>query len=401
MAKTKEEFKKQVIEKLKVKEDKFDDVWNQKEEEMKKRGYDGDDLLNMTMRKVNLFLRKASQEKDFDFIVIGYSPITDYGADRKKIKAEEAFSKDPEKAIADGLCNSDGVAIWPTGHKKNKPIEPEKERNRSMYCLAKSEGDAGWKLCTIELKGTLLDQPILKIGKKYRGSFGIKKETQEKYDGNRLSLYANQGLKIDELEDVTGNLKKLVKDFLSEYIMPNFESVKDKAKNNPEWDSVMIFKVDVMKTNETSSGINNSITILDEDADYEESMVSCWIAEDIPLNIHDESTDVIMIGNARTRQDRNDENKQILNIDIYGFFPTDKRDIKTEENTPTIPERQETTNDGASIEEVLDSPEPEQEPEPANDPEPVQEQSSPPANEQVQDSPQEKPKAKPEVDDDW
>lgn len=341
---TKEEFFQHLKEKKNIDEKKIQAAWSEKEEEVKKSGYTKPEEVEfMTMRKVDLYFRKQTSSRDAvsaNIIVLGFGNITDYGASKKYDEAKKMFEQDSQKAVIEGYTNEQGVPLWresKIANRNGKPIFVDKEKRRTVYCLARREEDSTWKVGVLGVSGKALSGKP-EHGMMYEMNVVIGKATMEKWNGDRLIMYTTDTSEFKDPQDSPEPIRAMIDKYCND-IGIKFSAIEQNARTDGS--SFFVVKANIVKSSESMPGISNRMIVSNPDELFfdEDNQLTGWVDEDIPLNVVDEALDVYLFADARTYNKRNEagQEEEQIQLSVYGFFATDEY-LKTEENTPPLPE---------------------------------------------------------------
>ncbi|MFC1754491.1 hypothetical protein ACFL96_14040 [Thermoproteota archaeon] len=341
---TKDEFFKYLKDKKKIDDKRIEDAWKEKEEEVKKSGYDKPEEVEfMTMRKVDLYFRKQTSSRDavgVSIIVLGHGNITDYGAGKHYEKARKMFEQDPQRAVLEGYTNEQGVPLWKDSkiaNRNGKPIFVDKEKRRSVYCLARRPEDTTWKVGMLGVSGKALASK-LEMGKLYETVVIIGKATMEKWNGDRLIMYSTDTSEFKNPKEAPEKIRDMVDKYCND-IGIKFSDIETQART--ENAGFFVVKANIVKSSESMPGISNRMILSNPDELFfdEDTQLTGWVDEDVPLSVVDEALDVYVFADARTYMKKDNDTGQeeeAIQLNVFGFFATDEY-IKTEENTPALP----------------------------------------------------------------
>lgn len=345
---TKDELFDFLKNKKEIPENKIEQVWLEKQEEVKKSGLTTPQEIEiMTLKKVSLYFRKVvsggGSEVPFSFLVLGISGENDFGASKKYHDALKMAKKDLRIAIMQGFVNEQGIPLWKDASlasKNGKPIVPVKELRRTVFGLAYDESEENpiQKPAIITLSESALKHvPI--PGYSYSIKAGISKATAEKWKKERYVLYSTSATEfIDGKKVEVEKIRELINTILPEEMKVSWEGIRKRAENPPFGDWFVV-KALVVSSKDTNAGTNNNMTIADpDDVLFDEDLqLTGWMDENIPLNVADESMDVYIVCSARLYNKTNEAgtSEEALQFEIYGFYPQEQ-DIKDEVNTPIV-----------------------------------------------------------------
>lgn len=356
---TKDEYIKYLKDEKKITDEVIAKAFSDMEQEVKSAGItDTVQIANLTLKKVSLYFRKISKGTESTpvlVIPIGASNVTDYGARVTYNESLKIFEQNPDQAINNGYCNNQGEPLWRTSKLKGKngrKIVPDRELQRTLYCLAKRDEDTIWKIGQMTLRGDILTKGLPEIGKLYNTKGIIAKSTAETHHNERIVMYSAKDTVFGNFKDTPEPFLEMVVKYATKLVIP-FKEILNHARSDNSF--IFIVKADVVNTKETlNPDSSNLITIVDPDELIDiDKELNGWIAQDIPLNVIDGALSVAVVAKARTYLKKipdSVEEEEALQFEVLGVI-ANTNDIKTVENTPVI-------SSGVTEEVVNDTPAP-------------------------------------------
>lgn len=327
-----------------IKEEKINEIYTEKEEEVKNAGHtDPKSIETLTLRKVSLYFRKVTTQKDaisIKIIPIGLAPATDYGAKKQFDIALEMWGKDKNRAVLEGYTNEQGTPLWRnTGieSKKGKPIDWQKEVRKNMYCLAKRDEDTIWKIGVLALSGDII-QAKIELGKLYETSVFVGKATNDMWQNSRIIMYSTNATELKNPKPTPMPIVEMIDTYAQDIIVP-FSEIETRARQEKALNDYFFVKANVVSSSESQPNISNRMVFSDpEELLFDEDKNKTgWIDENIPLTIVDEAMDVYLLLNSRAylKKMDNGSEEEAMQINIFGYFAS-KEYTKTTQNTPTV-----------------------------------------------------------------
>lgn len=351
-----EEFLKAKSAKVNVPLEELKEKWNEFETNAKEfLQLEGDKLEEHIKYRIHKFYLKLEREP----VIEGkFQPLavdkTDYGVMRQFTTAIEAYNTDPESAVKDGLCTSQGVPIQQSGFNKGKPIDIataftvvyeglfiQKDKNEKIHAKFRIGGK------------DVDDFPAFVLGNVY-DVIGIKSQKQQP-DGSILI--------IGRLEHKPKLFKEqefdAIKEAIATYYQGKMIAIKDipaylqKAKENNDQYPVGVVRGNVYGLNvvqdkqegDITIERNNRIEIMSENPETMEiHTIGGWVPKvpELDFKFSEDSQGVIIIGQLRERTDKNTNEKVCEFSKVSGIF-VPKEFRKPEQST--VEKTEEVTNE--------------------------------------------------------
>ncbi len=269
-----------------------------------------EDREKMIYNRVYTFYKRqlSSSAKTYEGIILGVSDITDFGAkntynritEKWKI-ADDLIKKD---MIDSSEVNANGEPLWNSDNsfaewKHGKKIEPEKERQRQLVALMKSEDDAGYKIANINLRFDKLNIEIPKfqlIKARLNGKYN---EDKELYYLNSAAVTEFIAIKEDVLTYIEYN--QLVDEYFKESTY-DLNAEADLSKLKSMTNKRLVFVKNGIPTRCTeTSGRSNVVEISSGSMGFDDDdSISCWVSKDEELPVEGFG-EVIVCGNPGER----------------------------------------------------------------------------------------------------
>ncbi len=358
-----DEYIKKWSEKLGIGEDKINVDYIKLLEEEKTIHKDSTEEEQQTraIQRLAMIFKKQlrSPAVGFEGMIIGGGDLVDIVAKLRK-EATDLFTENPQKAIADGVVDSNGIPLdtrkeWSTGNTNRGYGQPLPEHNylRTIVGIAIKVGNGEKpKMFSMNVNGELAKNESFPIFKPI--TFRAIDRSNE--DSETYTLNASMFTKFEE--DTTLGLPKPM-DLINEYCpnlkqtLQNLSDYHEKEKDN--WNRLVILEGDVSTLIlEPSSIGSRRIVIEDTEAmleDLESQGITCWVPPRINIDFGEQSK-ILVIGRTSQGKKRDDNGNFIdepgdIMINVFGLYAIPEFKIEaevqelTEENTETTEEQQE------------------------------------------------------------
>ena len=321
--------------------------WEKFEKLLSSKGFEGEELQERVKRKMQSFYAVADRNpvEEYSAVFLGCKQ-TDFGARNQYITAMQELSRDKQSAIKNEFIDFEGRPIMQKGFNKGKVINLDAPAENIYIGLFKEKGKT--------IKGEVrAGTTKLELFSEY--SFKASKNQQKSTkDHIILGLSKQYAVGSQRKLDETEVLNLLKNNYSKE--MVNIKDIKDYAKSNMnDFNALCIVRGDVSRINNDPTRtkldditkkpiIKNSVLNLNDRSDPP-NVIDCYASPSLPLNFDDMAQDVIAVGRASYKQD-----KDTAAITIYGAWCAEK--YKLQPPKPYVePEEQEAETPNGDSEE--------------------------------------------------
>lgn len=338
----KEEFYKEVKEKISLTENEYNKMYDEIVQDLKEREVPEKEIEKYAITLVRSKLKKqlSSPAKKFIGFRIGINPNTPLNRIVDKVRDDGilAWRKDETEAVENKFTDVNGKPMWHimegvnTAEWKLGKLINDNDYTETVIMMAKQKDDKNYKLTYLTLRGdkrSLIPEKFMEV----EFMANLKSDEGGIY---KLNQSINTEFKVigDKEIDFPAFAKKHLKTHCSD--INDLEMWHDKYGENR--DRLVI----------TKSSVVNIIPSLDEDKSHilhldngtlDNKNITCWLDQKQEFTFNDQTPEIFIIGS--TNQKTNEDTNEIsMSINVYDYFvpkmwrivkPKEIKDEKAEE----------------------------------------------------------------------
>ena len=337
----KQEFYELCTKQTTITQQELDAKYNEFEAEMKTRGAPTEKLESLTLYRLRLFMAKElrSQAKKFKGVVVGASPVSDFGARKQYDEAKRLFGENPQETIDAKRTDHEGNPLYTKPKNRiGTRINPDEDVSRNVILLAQPDGETEWKRAVLVLRGSKQTaKPILFFTEvSFRANLSVKSPPEQYLlNGSEVTEFAaHPNGKEASYDQILTIFKNHFKEWITK--ISSLEPVWQQYAASNDFNKFVVLKSGVSRITMTGDNTRSNVfELMDPDAEVVDDklpVVSCWVGKnDHEINFSDGAMDVVVFGRLGKGKDG-----QFM-VETYGFKCRDE-DVLKEKPKPVTEE---------------------------------------------------------------